>query len=284
MPSSLKQIKNRIRTIENTKKVTSAMELISVVKLSSTTRNFYAFKPYSLKLESMAKNLTAVDEACQHPFLEKRKEIKKILLCVIASDNGLCGFYNHGIIRSVEEFIKSRGPDKCSLVVVGKKGLNYFKRKGMRIEHQYLGLNGRYDDIISDGIANILINFFVSRKADEVHVAHMHFETAAHQEICIEQLLPIELPAGKQTYPIIEPDAASLLCEFLPKCVQMKMRRIFMESFTCEHAARSLSMKKATDNAKEMLDNLVLMRNKIRQASITQDIMEVISSAEALKG
>ena len=285
MAQSLKQIKNRIRTIESTEKVTSAMQLISVVKLNSTNRIAYAFKPYSFKLEAMVRNMAADEKVRGHPFFEQRRTLDKILLCVITSDNGLCGFYNQSIIRCAEEFLDKHGRDNCELLVIGKKGWNYFKSKNIKIIHRYLGLNGRYSDIISDEITSILINLFLTKKANAVHVAHMRFETAAVQKPGVEKLLNIDLPEeGRQTPYLVEPDIGGLLAELLPKYVKSTMRRIFLESFVCEHAARSLSMKKATDNAAELLKNLVLTRNKIRQASITQDIMEVISSAEALKG
>ncbi len=284
MIQSLKQIKNRIHSISNTEKVTYAMQMISVSKLNKLLKTLYGLRLYYLKLEVMLVNLIGSQKAVNHSFFEEREKISKVLLCVVTSDNGLCGLYNYNVLRMAEEFIEEKGRDKVDLIVIGKIGFDYFQKKGIKIMHRYLGLNGKYDELICDGITNILVNLFTSKKADEVYAAYMHFENASIQKVRIKKLLNIKAVEGKETQYIFEPDINHVLSELMSRYVKTKMRLNLMEAFISEHAARSIAMKTATENADELLDGLVLLRNKVRQATITQDIMEIISSVEALKG
>ncbi len=285
MPQPLRQIKNRIRSIENTKKVTSVMELVSVSKLNRIEKIRDALRPYQAGLRLLIDSLiSSKPEEIDNLFF-KNREKKKLVLCVITSDNGLCGLYNVNIIRAADEFINKNGSDKVKLIVVGKKGLNYFNSKKFKILRAYVGLNGRYDDIISDQICSILKNLFLTGEADEVYVAYSRFEVGAFNKVMVEKFVNIEKPAqGKEIKYIFEPDFESILKEALTKYIIIKMRLIFLEAFSSEHTARSISMHAATDNAKELLEGLILLKNKVRQANITQEIMEIISSVEALKG
>lgn len=284
MPVPLKQIKNRIRGITNTKKVTGAMQMVSMAKLNRIVKLLYTLRPHFLKMESIFHNLICSQAKIISPYLKEKESNGKIALCIIASDNGLCGLYNNNVIRAAEEFIKKIELDKLKLIVVGKKGFNYFKNKGISILHTYIGLNGRYDDIISDEIANILIHLFLSKEADEVYIAYAHFKSAIVQRAQVEKFLNIPACRGKEIEYILEPGLEKILSELIPKYLKAKLRLMFLEAFTSEHAARSLAMKAATDNAQDLLEALVLQRNKVRQASITQEIMEIVSSAEALRG
>ena len=283
MQQSFRQIKNRIRIIENTKKVTSAMGLISLVKLNRISKILYPYRSYCRNLESILKNVACSQVKITHPLFEQREKINRVLLCVVASDNGLCGVYNNNVLKKSEEFVNQIGKDRVDIILVGKKGLNYFKNKGINLIHKYIGLNGRYEDIISDEIANILMNVFLSKKADAVYVAYMHFQNVVAQKPILEKFFSIDAPAHDEVEYIFEPDHERFIASLLGAYIISKMRLIFLEAFTSEHASRSVSMRTATENAKELLEDLVLLRNKVRQASITQDIMEIISSSEALR-
>jgi len=190
------------------------------------------------------------------------------------------------IIGAAEEFINKRGRDKIKLVCVGKKGFTYFKKRGFNISNAYTGLNGRYSDKASDEICSALTESFLLKDVDEVYVCHMHSQTGLIYKPVFKKFLNIErqrIDPYEYKY-LLEPDAEGILRELVPWYLAMKMRMIILEAFLLEHSARAISMKMATDNARELVEKLIILRNKVRQASITQDMMEIIASAEALKG
>jgi len=280
---SLGRIKERIRSVENTRKVTSAMEMVSFTKLNRIDDLLYAVRPYFLKMEILLNNLTGSLEDIPHPFFQKRT-VRKIALCLVTSDNGLCGAYNNNIIHSAEEFISRYDKDNLKLVVVGKKGFTYFKNCGYPIEYAYLGLNGKYSDKFLDDIFRLLTGIFLSGEADEVYLAYTYFKNALTYSPAIQKVLHIDRGVNKNMNCIFDPDPGRILEELAPCYIRTKMRLMLSEAFTSEHAARMVSMKAATDNAKELLNKLTLVRNKMRQANITREIMEIVSSSEALKG
>jgi len=284
MIQSLKAIKNRIRSTENTQKVTAAMEMVSVAKLSKTEKPLFALRPFVFGLEDIMHNLIASEPVSAHPFLEVREGPGRICLCVITSDSGLCGVYNNEIIRQAESFINSRGREKIDLICVGRKGFNYFKKYEFNILNAYVGLNGRYSAQAVDKILNNLTDVFVSGKASQVYLAYTHFKTALLHEQKVEKFLNLERGPVSATSYILEPDKERLLNAIIPQYISLRLKLIILDAFTAEHSARTVAMKAATDNAKDLLQGLVLLRNKVRQANITQEIMEIISSSEALKG
>lgn len=284
MPQSIKQIKNRIRSVENTKKVTGAMQMISVAKLNRIEDRLFSLRPYCLKLENLMYDLAASTQGCLSEYFQKRAGAKDIVLCLITSDSGLCGVYNQNIIRAVEEFLEKQGGQRVKLILAGHKGLNYFKGRGIEIINSYLGLNAKYSPESCDKIIAQLSSLFLSAQAVSVYLAYTYFENSIIQKATIEPLLPLEPKQIEPAEYITEPDLKSMLVQLIPYYLKIKMRLVFLESFTSEHAARTVSMKTATDNAKELLEGLVLLRNKVRQAGITQDILELTSSVEALRG
>ncbi len=283
---SLKQIKNRIRSVENTCKVTNAMQMISVSKLNRMDKALYSSRPYFSRLESFLNHLLAGTQGVSKTFIDKKTISGKIVLCVVASDNGLCGSYNNNIIRLSEDFISARPPESVELVCIGKRGNAYFHKHGRKTVNSYIGLNRKSSQLIADEITNYLIGLFLSGQADEVYVAYTHFKTALIQQPRIEKFLNIEpaQPTKQEINFILEPDINAILKDLIPRYMAMKMRLGLLNAFTCEHASRTVAMKTATENAYEMISGLVTLRNKVRQANITQDIMEIIASSEALKG
>jgi len=286
MAQSLKVIKSRVRSIQSTEKVTSAMQMIAVTKLNRMERQILAMRPYFKKLESLFSHLVQSGQAqLEHPFFRQSQNAEKIVLCVFTSDNGLCGAYNNNIIRQAEEFILRQGKEKVKLVVIGKRGFKYFHNHGYNILNSYIGLNAKFSDKICEDITKGLSGIFLSQEADEVYLGYTHFETALTLRPRIVKFLNLEIePAAEEIDYIFEPSRARILEEMVPQYIAFKMRSIFVEAFTSEHAARTVAMKSATENARELLHKLILLRNKVRQANITRDILEIISSAEALKG
>lgn len=283
MAQNLRQIKNRIRSIDNIHKVTSAMEMISVTKLNRTNRILSGFRPYFQKMDWVFNRLLSSQKSLVHPLLETRPG-SYICLCLITSDGGLCGVYNNNIIRFAEDFINRKGKDNVKLVIVGKKGFNYFKNRQVQILNSYVGLNGRYSQKAADQISALLIDIFLKNQVNEVYLMYTHSQRAIINKPILMKLLNIDIAAAGSRRYILEPDISLILDDFITKYIYSKIRLTLLESFTTEHASRAVAMKSATDNAKELSQGLILLRNKVRQANITQDLMEIISSAEALKG
>ncbi len=284
MAQSLKRIKNRLRSIENTRKVTGAMQMISATKLNRTNKVLFAARPYLSKLESLLNNITAGSKSLEGPFFAPRPVKKRLALCLVTSDGGLCGAYNNNIIRLAEDFIDKHGSDRIRLIAIGRKGFKYFKSRGIQAANSYIGLNGRYSETIADDAGHTLINAYLNKEVDEVYIAYTHFETVLRVKSVLVKFLNIEHTAGVAAEYIFEPNISRILEELVGRYLLIKMRLVLLDSFTSEHSARTVAMKAATDNAEDLLHSLTQLRNKVRQASITQEMMEIISSVEALKG
>ncbi|MEI8176421.1 MAG: ATP synthase F1 subunit gamma [Candidatus Omnitrophota bacterium] len=285
MAHSLKYIKSRIKSIESTKKVTNAMQMISAAKLSSTEETLFSHKTYFNRLDAMLVRFICTLGEGTGTFLERRTDAGVIVLCVITSDSGLCGTYNNNVIRAAEGFIASRGREKVRLVLVGKKAYNYFKKREYSVDSSYLDLHGRYSDKTADDIVNALIGMYVERGCDEVHLAYTYYESGLSSKPVVKKFLNLEpevVTCARDEY-ITEPSRGKILEELVPRYIALRMRLVLLEAFASEHAARALAMKTATENAKELLEGLILLRNKVRQAHITQEILEIISASEALR-
>ncbi len=288
MIQSLRQIKTRIRSVESTKKITRAMQMVSTAKFKRSESMLNAGRPYYRKLDSILIKLLSslrIEQLSRHPLLNDKREKKNLALCMITSDSGLCSVYNNNIIHLTEKLLKQRGKDKVKIVAVGKKGFVYFSKRGANIVKSYVGLHGRYSPDIADTIAQDLISMFLNGEADEIYIAHSHFETATRYKPDIRKFLSITPPhpeMSEQEF-IADPDINSILKDLIPRYLSVKMRLILLDAFTTEHSSRMIAMQAATDNAVELIDSLTLMRNKARQASITNQVIEVATSAEALK-
>ena len=285
MIQSLRNIKLRIKSIESTRKITHAMEMVSSSKLSRTKHRLFSERPYFMKLEAILNKLLAGPVKPVHPLLENRSEEKKVALCVIVSDAGLCSVYNYAAIRVAEDFIAKRGQENVRLVTVGREGFNYFKRNGFSVSNQYIELHGRYSDEVSKNISDVLVNMFLQKEVDGVYIAYTRFITTLRRKVMLEKFLNVDMPEGPdETEYIVEPDLARAINRLIPAYISEKFNLTLLDAFASEHAARMIAMKTATDNANELVETLTLLRNKARQAAITKEILEIAMSAEALKG
>jgi len=284
MPQSIKQIKNRIRSVENTKKVTGAMQMISVAKLNRIQDQLLILRPYALRLENLMHNLAGLAQENLSEYFKKGPVQAPAALCLISSDSGLCGMYNQNLLRAAQEFLKKINFKKIKLILAGQKGLSYFRGGKLEIVNSYIGLNAKFNQDFCDKLTSELTNLFLSGQVGSVYLAYTYFENSLVQKPVIEQLLSIQPREVEPIEYIAEPDLKSILKDLVPRYLKIKMQLVLLEAFTSEHAARTVSMKTATDNAKGLLEGLVLFRNKVRQAGITQDILEITSSVEALKG
>jgi F-type H+-transporting ATPase subunit gamma len=286
MPPPLKIIKNRIRSIANVEKITSAMQMISVVKLSRTQRTLHSMNSYYQKLEGLLHHLLTCSQV-SNPFFEAPDPSKPVGLCVFTSDSGLCGTYNNNVLRHTEGFIREKGREKIRLILIGKKANSYFLRnyKDVPIIKSFVGWNGRYVPQECDGVAHYLNELYLSGEVKEIHIAYMLFGGALRLRPTIVKYLNLERKKEFEDKDVImDPDLKTIVSALVPKYLLCQFRFLALNAFTSEHASRVISMKVATENAKELISSLTLLRNKVRQANITQDIMEIISSAEALKG
>lgn len=284
MSQSLRHIKSRIRGIESTKKLTKAMEMVSVAKLKKTEKLLGNSNLYFLKVEEFLKNILSGAFEIDNPYLRQTKSSGRIALCVVASDTGLCGTYNQNILRAADNFLSKYEKNNIDLAVVGRKGFSYFKRKSYEIKHSFLGFNGRYSDSLSEKILNTLSSMFLSGQVDEVYLAYTKIESASRYKTVLEKFLNIDYSKDATREYIYEADKESILSSLLPMYISNKLKVVLLNAFNSEHQARAVSMGGATKNAVELLEAMILLRNKMRQANITREIMEVISSAEALKG
>ena len=287
MSESLKHIKNRIRSIESIKKITRAMEMVSLAKLRPSQNKLESGRRYLEKIKQLLSSTLANVPGADNPFLISSESGRKIALCVISSDTGLCGTYNNNLFRKAEEFIKENSGSKISLAVIGRKGFNYFRRRGYELSLAYHEPRGNYTGAMLEKIVSDLNHLFLSAGASRIYLAYTRFESSSRQKPVIDEFLPLSAAVARRASTtkeyLIEPDAQTVLNELIPVYIVNKMRTAILEAKTSEHASRVISMAKATDNAKELLEDLILLRNKVRQSGITKEILEIISSAEALK-
>jgi F-type H+-transporting ATPase subunit gamma len=284
MTQSLRQIKRRIKSVESTSKLTRAMEMISIAKLRSFQVKLAFAREYFSKVDRVWNDYLPKFRPHDHPLLANRLQKKKITLCVFTSDTGLCGSYNADILRLAKNFIAEKKDFSVDVVTFGKRGFVYFKKAGFSISDAFVDTHGRYQQALADQLALRLMNLFLSQEADEIYVAYTSFDGATRRRVLIEKILNMGIPGNKFVRYIAEPDSASFLNDFIPFYLVAKIRFMMVSSYTAEHSARGLAMGEATDNAKDMMQSLTLSRNKIRQANITREIIEVISSTDALRG
>ena len=287
MSGRLREIKNRIRSVENTKKITRAMEMVAASKLRRFQDLMVRTRPYTDGLENLLKRLHQDLPEGSHPFFEEREE-KKRAVVVFTSDTGLCGSYNNDLVNLTQKNLSLKGAQNI-LIGVGKSGITTLKRSGQKFTAEFTDLRlSRVEEVLVE-LKTKIENIFLQKEVDSVYCIYSHFLTVTSYKPTIEKLLPLQKPekaADDKSTPveyIFEPSPAAIFEKLIPLYFEAKTRLIFLESFVSEQIARMTAMHQATDNAKEMIDSLVLERNKARQASITKEIIEIVSGSQALK-
>jgi F-type H+-transporting ATPase subunit gamma len=285
--ATLKAIRKRIGSIRNTQQITKAMKMVAAAKLRRAQEAAVEARPYAEKMSELFKNLVARVSREAHPLLGQRDE-KRIDLLVLTSDRGLCGGYNANLIRATEAFIRRDGAGKeIQLVLVGRKGADYFRRRRATIADRYVNFLAAKTDELAGEIAEKAIGRFIRGETDAVYLIYSRFRSALSQVPTIEKLLPVMLPEEQKpeqmTEYLIEPNVAALLASLLPRVVQVAVYRALLEAAASEHGARMTAMDSATTNASKMMGTLTLQMNRARQASITRELMEIVGTAEALK-
>jgi F-type H+-transporting ATPase subunit gamma len=285
--ATLKVIRKRIGSIRNTQQITKAMKMVAAAKLRRAQEEAVEARPYAEKMMELFKNLVARVSREAHPLLGLRDE-KRIDLLVLTSDRGLCGGYNANLIRAAEAFIRREGAGKeIQLVLVGRKGTDYFRRRKTTIADRYVNILSNAAQELAGEIAEKAIGRFIRGETDAVYILYSRFRSALSQIPTLEKLLPVEFSEQEKpeqlTEYLIEPNVEALLASLLPKVVQVAIYRALLEATASEHGARMTAMDSATTNASKMMGALTLQMNRARQASITRELMEIVGTAEALK-
>ncbi|MDP2681936.1 MAG: ATP synthase F1 subunit gamma [Deltaproteobacteria bacterium] len=286
MPS-LKDIKRRIKSVKNTQQITKAMKMVAAAKLKRAHDDIIAARPYSQKMLDIINSLASRVRPDAHPLLSK-KGGGRVELVIVTSDRGLCGGFNSNIIRGSEGFIRKNTDNTgITLNLIGKKAKDYFKRRGLTIRQERPVGSGRPKYTAAAEIAKEIVDSHIKETFDETYLIYSEFKSALSQKLVIQRLLPIESPKESEeeaTEYIYEPSQEAILADILPKYIEVQIFMALLESAASEHGARMAAMDSATKNAKEMIEGLTLKYNRLRQAAITKELMEIIGGAEALKG
>lgn len=288
MPT-LRDIKRRITAVRNTKQITKAMKMIAAAKLRKSQSRMLDMRPYADKMNSVIASLSSEGES-QHPLITPRQR-KTVEIVVITSDKGLCGAFNSNILKGAVNFISEHEKEgfNISISAIGKKASDYFKRRNIIMRKSWTGLSGKivYSDI--NEISSDIIENYINEKIDEVFIIYNEFKTVMAQKISVVKLLPMaDIEAsgeaeGMSASFIYEPSREEIFNQLLPKNMEIQVFRAMLESQASEEAARMIAMENATKNADEMIDKLTLQYNKARQASITEELMDIVGGVEALK-
>jgi F-type H+-transporting ATPase subunit gamma len=287
--ATLRDIKRRIKSVRNTQQITKAMEMVAAAKLRRAQGRAVAARPYARGMEEMLSNLAATLAAMQHPLTEARPVQKRALL-VFASNRGLAGSYNAQIIRFTEQVLRGQDGPQVQLVLIGKKLNDYFRRRSYPVLTIYGDLPDQAQLEVAQRITRQAIDWFRNGEVDAVDLVYSQFVSATTRNTVRVPFLPIgqatttasTAPAVARDY-IFEPNAQELVDRLLPRYVTTRMLQAFAESYASEHSARMLAMGAARKNAGELIDGLVLKRNRLRQATITKELSEIVGGAEALK-
>ena len=284
--ANLKEIRNRISSIGSTMQITSAMKMVSAAKLKKAQDAITAMRPYSSKLTELLQNLSATLDGDAGGAYSKQREVSKVLLVVVTSNRGLCGGFNSSVIKETTQNIAANYQDvDVDLLTIGKKGNDILSKSYPVIDAR----NDVFDNLTFDYVAEVaekIMKLYSDGTYDKIEIIYNRFKNAATQIPQVEQFLPIKPVEGDTNASadyIFEPSKEKIVLELIPKSLKTQLFKAVRDSFAAEHGARMTAMHKATDNATELRDELLLTYNKARQAAITNEILEIVGGAEALK-
>ncbi|MDG2431878.1 ATP synthase F1 subunit gamma [Flavobacterium sp.] len=285
--ANLKEIRNRITSVSSTMQITSAMKMVSAAKLKKAQDAITAMRPYAEKLTELLQNLSATLEGDAGGEFTTQREVKKVLVVAITSNRGLCGAFNSNVIKEAKNRVSFYAGKQVDIFAIGKKGNDILTKTSKVIENQ----SGVFDNLTFDNVAAIadtLTAKFVIGEYDKIELIYNQFKNAATQIVQTEQFLPLapiksDVPVTAGDY-IFEPSKEEIVLTLIPKSLKTQLYKGIRDSFASEHGARMTAMHKATDNATELRNQLKLTYNKARQAAITNEILEIVGGAEALKG
>jgi len=284
-------MRRRIKSVKNTQQITKAMKMVAAAKLKRAQDRVSSSKPFSAKMSNVLGGLSSkVADEFSHPLLDARGD-EKYLIVLVSADKGLAGAFNANVIKATQAFMKQNADKPTEMIPVGRKGRDFFKRREVKFTEEYLGLTGSGQVRLQDALeiaAKVIKTFTEDETIDKVFIAFTEFKTVLSQKPVIEQLLPIPRDAeseggetGSQAEYIYEQPAAEIFGKLLPKQVETQIYRGMIESVASEQGSRMTAMDSASKNAGELIDSLTLNMNRIRQAAITKEIIEVVSGAAA---
>jgi len=294
--ANLKAIRVRLSSVKSTRQITSAMKMVAAAKLRKAQDSIVQLRPYADKLNEIRAGLSAAlrDTEIENIYAERKKGTGRVLLVVITSNKGLCGAFNANVIRETRHIMAEKYGEQMrrgdlALMTVGKKAADTFKKLKFNImaDHSDLYTALTFDRVAA--VADRLMELYLSREYDTIELIYNQFKNAAVQKLTRETYLPVtmETDAGEKSIPadyIYEPDQVSIISELIPKTLRIQLYKAVLDSFAAEQGARMTAMHQATDNATELIRDLTLQYNKARQAAITNQLLEVVSGAEALNG
>lgn len=284
--AGVKDLKRRIRSIKSTQQITKAMKMVAAAKLRRAQERAEASRPYTETLKGTLARLVGVSSDVEHPLLAKREDVLKVGYIVVTADRGLCGGYNTNIIRVTTDTIAAdeRKPDR-GIIAVGRKSRDFFRKRG-GIEAEFINLGDKISYADAREIAQYVINAYENEEFDEIYLVYARFINALRQVPTVVKILPIEPPEAaadeRHVEYIYEPSAESILVNLLPRYVGSQIYHAMLEGKASEQGARMTAMGNASENAGEIIDNLTLRMNKVRQAAITDEILDIVGGAEAL--
>ncbi len=291
MPT-LRDIRKRLKAIQSTKKITAAMKMVAAAKMRKVQDRMMNFRPYSSRMQTVLSDLARVAERELHPLLALRMR-KTVEVVVITSDKGLCGAFNANILRTAYKYLEGLKHEgvQITLSTVGRKARDFFRRRGYTMRNSWVGLSGKVSYTNAQEIAANLVENYTNETFDEVIVIYNEFKSLIAQKVTMMKLLPLGVIEGEETPKeaamtadyLYEPSRAIIFERLLPKYIEIQIYRALLESSAAEEAARMAAMENATKNCSELINKVTLLANKVRQAGITKDLMDIVGGVEALK-
>lgn len=286
--ANLKEIRGRISSISSTMQITRAMKMVSAAKLKKAQDAIVMLRPYSEKLQEIIQNVNSSSDPDQVSIYAQKREVKKVLFIAVTSNRGLAGAFNSSVVKELNQQFQNNAQYEIEILTIGKKVYDAVRKNRAVFSNE----SAIFDNLTFDKVANItesVMASFVEGKFDEVYVVYNKFINAATQEVITEQVLPISMietekeKGQTETDYIFEPNRNEILDNLIPKSIKTQVFKAVLDSVASEHGARMTAMHKATDNAQALKNDLVIFYNKARQAAITNEILEIVSGAEALK-
>jgi len=293
MSGALKEVRNRIKSVQSTQQITKAMKMVSAAKLRRAQDAITQMRPYAQKLQEMLSNIVSNGDGDVNMALAAERPIENVMIIVVTSDRGLCGGYNSNLIKLAKQVIAEKysaqaAKGKVQILPIGKKGYENFTKGGFKVVNQYWDIfTGLSFDKVQ-AAAKHAMDAFANKEIDVVELIYSEFKNAATQRFVAEQFLPVSKVAKtegqKNADFIFEPDKNVLIAELMPKILNTQLFKATLDANASEHGARMTAMDKASDNANELLKSLKISYNRARQAAITTELTEIVSGAAALQG